>query len=141
MIKVLSIGDIQHIAHTLATKLMDWGEPIPPFATRFPAKLESCLATPFQTFGRKVMYKGLNEKAAILFYLLIKNHPFQNGNKRIAVTSLLIFLSRNGKWIKVGNQELYNFAVWVAESNATVKDGTVIAIETFIKKNLINLQN
>ncbi len=139
MIKGLSIGEVQLIAHTLATHWMDWGEPIPPFSTRFPAKLESCLAQPFQTFGRKEIYKGLIGKAAVLFYLLIKNHPFQNGNKRIAVTSLLVFLHKNSKWLKVGNQELYNFAVWVAESPASVKDQTIEAIEVFIKKNVVSL--
>ncbi len=137
MIKSLSIGEIEYIAHTLAKRWMDWGEPIPDFFTRFPNKLESCLATPFQTFGRKELYKGLEKKASILFYLLIKNHPFQNGNKRIAVTSLLIFLDNNGKWLKVDNVTLYNFALWVAESSPLVKDQTVEAIEVFLKKYLI----
>lgn len=139
IIKTLNIGGVQAIAHELATRWMEWGEPIPPFSTRYPSKLESCLAMPFQTFGRREIYKGLNAKASILFYLLIKNHPFQNGNKRIAVTSLLTFLHKNGKWLKVDNQELYNFAVWVAESPATVKDQTVEAIEAFIKKYRIEL--
>ncbi|QQG42451.1 MAG: Fic family protein [Candidatus Giovannonibacteria bacterium] len=44
--------------------------------------LESCLATPFHSFGGKSAYKGLIGKASMLFYLLVKNHPFQNGNKR-----------------------------------------------------------
>ena len=139
MTKGLSIGEVRLIAHTLATRWMDWGEPIPPFSTRFPAKLESCLAMPFQTFGRKEIFRGALAKAAVLFYLLIKNHPFQNGNKRIAVTSLLVFLHKNEKWLKVGNQELYNFAVWVAESPASVKDQTIEAAHAFIKKNLVNL--
>lgn len=139
MVRGLSMGEVQYIAHTLAKKWMDWDKPIPPFSSRFSGKLESCLATPFQTFQRRDIYKGLVSKAAILFYLLIKNHPFQNGNKRIAVTSLFVFLHKNSKWLKVGNQELYNFAVWVAESPATVKDKTVEAAEVFIKKHLIDL--
>lgn len=47
---------------------------------------------------------------------MIKNHPFQNGNKRIAMTTLFYALYINDLWIKVTNQELYNFAVWIAES-------------------------
>jgi death-on-curing protein len=139
MIKGLNIGEVQMIAHTLAVSWMAWDEPIPPFSTRFPAKLESCLAMPFQTVGRRDLYPGLTQKAAILFYLLVKNHPFQNGNKRIAVTSLLVFLHKNGKWLKVDNQELYNFAVWVAESPASVKDQTVEATQVFIKKYMVSL--
>ncbi|MFH0838531.1 MAG: type II toxin-antitoxin system death-on-curing family toxin [Patescibacteria group bacterium] len=139
MVKGLTIGEVQMIAHTLAMNWMAWDEPIPPFSTRFPAKLESCLAMPFQTVGRQDLYPGLTQKAAILFYLLVKNHPFQNGNKRIAVTSLFVFLHKNRKWLKVDNQELYNFAVWVAESPASVKDQTVEATQIFVRNHLVNL--
>ncbi|MBP8600244.1 MAG: type II toxin-antitoxin system death-on-curing family toxin [Candidatus Saccharicenans sp.] len=114
-------------------------EPIPDFSSRFPNILESCLAVPFQSFSRKQLYPGLISKASILFYLLIKNHPFQNGNKRIAITTLFVFLYKNKKWIKVDTQELYNFAVWVAQSPAKVKDETVMAIERFLKTYLVSL--
>jgi death-on-curing family protein len=80
----------------------------------------------------KILYPGLISKAAFLFYLLIKNHPFQNGNKRIAMTSLFYFLYKNKKWLKVDNQELYNFVKWVAASNPRFKEETVKAIEKFI---------
>lgn len=140
MVKALSIGEVQYIAHSLAKQLMDWDEPIPPFPTRCPHKLESCIAVPFQTFGKRDLYKGLFIKASVLFYLLIKNHPFQNGNKRIAVTTLLVFLYKNQKWLKVDNQELYNFALWVAESVPLVKNQTVEAIEAFLKKYSIDLE-
>ncbi|HLB74273.1 MAG TPA: type II toxin-antitoxin system death-on-curing family toxin, partial [Sedimentisphaerales bacterium] len=109
------------------------------FSSRFPNILESCLATPFQSFSKKSLYPTLISKAAMLFYLLIKNHPFQNGNKRIAMTALLVFLYRNKKWIKVDTQELYNFTVWVAQSPRTVKDETIKAAETFISTHLVNL--
>lgn len=135
---LLSVQEIREIAFDLARKTMTWDEPIPDFETRFPNVLESCLAAPFQTFDKKHLYKGLTEKAAVLFYLMIKNHPFTNGNKRIAVTTLLVFLSLNDKWIKVSNQELYNFSVWVAGSPAQVKDQAVEAVEKFIEKNLVD---
>lgn len=139
MIKGLSIGEVQYIAHELAKEWMEWDEPIPPFGTRFPNKLESCLAVPFQTFGKRSLYKGLTAKAAILLYLMIKNHPFQNGNKRIAITTLLVFLHKNKKWLKVDNQEFYNFAVWVAESPPSVKEQTIEAAAVFIKKYIVDL--
>jgi len=88
-IKTLSVDDIRYLAHTLAQKMLVWGEPIPDFETRYPNILEACIGAPFQTFDKKSLYKGLEEKAAVLFYGLVKNHPFQNGNKRIAVTSFV----------------------------------------------------
>ncbi|MEK7162771.1 MAG: type II toxin-antitoxin system death-on-curing family toxin [Patescibacteria group bacterium] len=138
-IKLPSIVQIEYVAYRLAKETMIWSEPIPDFTSRFPNILESCLMTPFQTFGNKPLYKGFIEKTAVLFYLMIKNHPFKNGNKRIAITTLFYFLYENNKWIRVDQIELYNFAKWVAESNSKLKNETVKAIEKFIKTYLINL--
>lgn len=138
-LKSLSVAQVEYIAYRLAKQLMSWNEPIPSFESRFPNVLESCLLIPFQTFARRNLYKGLIEKAAILFYLLIKNHPFENGNKRIAMTTLFVFLHKNKKWLKVDNQELYNFAKWVAASNPKLKDETVAAIRKFLKTYIVDL--
>ena len=127
--KQLSIAEVEYVAFSLAKEFMEWDEPIPAFDSRFPNTLESCLAVPFQKFGGKNLYKGLTEKGAILFYLMVKNHPFHNGNKRIAMTTLFYFLHKNKKSLKVNNQELYNFTKWVAESHSKFKDETVKAIE------------
>lgn len=139
--KIITTADVEHIAFNLARELLSFDEPIPDYSTRFPHVLESCLLTPFQKFSRKSLYPSLVAKASILLYLLIKNHPFQNGNKRIALTSLLVFLHRNGKWIKTDTQELYNFTVWVAQSPAQLKDEVVMGIEKFIKSHLVKLDS
>ena len=138
-LKSISTTEVEYVAHRLAKETMDWDEPIPGFNSRFPNILESCLTTPFMTFRKKPLYKGLLEKTAILFYLMIKNHPFQNGNKRIAMTSLFYLLYKNKKWLKVNNRELYNFAKWVAESNPKLKTETTKAIEKFIKTYIVKL--
>ena len=137
--KTLSISDIEYIAFRLAKELLAYDEPIPDFKTRYPNILESCIAIPFQRFSRKSLYPTLISKASILFYLLLKNHPFQNGNKRIAITTALVFLQMNGKWIEADLQELYNFLKWVAESPAAFKDEVVKAIEKFIRTHLVKL--
>lgn len=137
-LKTISILEVEYITHRLAKEMMRWNESIPDFSSRFPGKLESCLVVPFQTFQKKVFYEGLNGKASILFYLMIKNHPFENGNKRIAMTTLFYFLYKNKKWMKVDNQELYNFAKWVAESNPKLKDETILAINKFIKTYVVS---
>ncbi|MBU1074626.1 type II toxin-antitoxin system death-on-curing family toxin [Patescibacteria group bacterium] len=139
MIKLLSIKEVEYLAFRLAKENMSFDEPIPEFSTRFPNILESCLETPFQNFSRRPLYKGLPEKAAVLFYLLIKNHPFKNGNKRIAMTTLMAFLFKNNKWIKVDNTELYNFAMWVAQSPRGAKEETITATANFIQKHVVNV--
>lgn len=138
--KKLTIAEVEYVAYRLAKELMEWDESIPDFKSRFPNILESCLVTPFQTFRKKALYRGLMAKAAILFYLMIKNHPFQNGNKRIAMTTLFYLLYKNRKWLKVDNWELYNFAKWVAESNPKLKEETVKAVEKFVTTYLIDLK-
>lgn len=137
--KKLTIKEVEYLSFRLARETMSFNEPIPDFSTRFPNILESCLATPFQTFGGRSLYSTFLAKASILFYLLIKNHPFQNGNKRIAMTTLFTFLHKNVKWLKVDTQELYNFAVWVASSPPKLKDETVKAVEKFIRTYLTDL--
>ena len=139
-LKRLTIVDVEYVAHRLAKETMAWTEPIPDFSTRYTNALERSIEAPFQTFGGRQLYPGLLKKSAILFYLMVKNHPFQNGNKRIAMTTLFYFLSQNKKWLKVDNQELYNFARWVAESNAKLKNDTVRAVETFLTNYIVDIK-
>lgn len=136
----LTVKEVEYIAFKLAKEFLSFNEPIPDFSTRFPNILESCLAVPFQTFTGKSLYPGLSNKASILFYLMIKNHPFQNGNKRIAMTTLFVFLYKNKKWLKVNTQELYNFTMWITQSPPKFKDEAVMAINKFLNEHLITLR-
>lgn len=137
MMKSLTVKEVEHVGVRLAIELMSSHEPIPDYSTRYPNILESCLAAPFQTFGGRALYPSFIDRAALLFYLMIKNHPFQNGNKRIAMTSLFVFLHKNKKWLSLDPQELYNFTVWIAQSPASLKNETVDAVAKFLKIHLI----
>ncbi|MDP2587577.1 MAG: type II toxin-antitoxin system death-on-curing family toxin [bacterium] len=132
MISKISLAEVEEIAFVLAKKIMEWDEPLPPFTTRFLGKLESCLDQPFLSFDGKQLYPTLVDKAAILFYLMNKNHPFENGNKRLAVTTLLVFLFKNDLWLDTGVDSLYKFAKSVAASAANEKEQTIISIKAFI---------
>jgi death-on-curing family protein len=137
-VKITTIADVEYLAFRLAKEHLSFNEPIPDFSTRFPNVLGSCVLTPFQRFSGKALYPRLVDKASILFYLMIKNHPFQNGNKRIAITTLLAFLYFNDKWLRVDTQELYNFTVWIAQSSPRFKDEVVAAIKKFIREHLVD---
>jgi death-on-curing protein len=137
--EIITLKVVEQVTFRMAQQLMTYEEPIPDFSTRRPHILESCLAAPFQTFGMRYLYKGFFTKAAMLFYLMIKNHPFENGNKRIAITTLFTFLFRNKKWLTADGQTLYNFTMWIAESPPDYKDEAVLAIEKFLKKHTKNL--
>lgn len=139
-IRELTVTQIENVAHSLAQRLMEWGEPIPPFDTRYPEVLESCLRTPFLKFDKKGLYRGLVGKGAILFYLMVKNHPFQNGNKRVAVMTLLYFLHEHGWWLNVSNDVFYEFANRIAKSPSDANKKEVRRIRSFIRKYLVKLQ-
>jgi len=136
----ISVKDVEQTAFFLARELMTFDEPIPSFSTRFPNILESCLATPFQWFSQRPLYRGLIAKASILFYLMLKNHPFQNGNKRIAITTLCVFLSLNNKWLRVDLEEFYKFSIDISASQSSDYDVVVSGIKKFLKSHIVDLK-
>ena len=128
--------DFEFLCFDLARELMTYHEPIPDYSTRNNDLLESALGAPKQTFAGKFLYPNLEKQTSILFYSLIKNHPFGNGNKRIAVMALLAFLSLNGKWINIDPLKLYTLAVTVSESNPKDKKIILKILEKRITENL-----
>ena len=77
-----------------------------------------------QSFGGKELYPTLEEKAAILLYLVVKNHSFVDGNKRIAAACFLLFLQKNNALYKsdglpvISNETLASLTLFVATSQA-----------------------
>ena len=136
----ISIASVEYLTSQFSRKLMSSKEPAIDFSTRSPHILESCLAVPFRRTLEQSNGKGLVSKAATLFYLMIKNRPFQDSNRRIALASLFAFLYLNRKWLKVDKNELCDFAVWITQSPTKLKDETVVAAEKFIKSYLVDLK-
>ncbi len=103
-----------------------------------PGKLESILSAIYQTaFGQEV-YPTLEEKAANLLYFVVKDHPFNDGCKRIAAALFLYFLDRNkalfnkdGKKV-ISNSALVAITLMVAESKPEEKDLMVKLILNFL---------
>ena len=84
--------------------------------------LESALNAPFQTFGDEELYPSINEKASRLCYGLIKNHPFIDGNKRIGVYAMLVFLELNNLNLNFSDEEIINIALKTADSSYSYED-------------------
>ena len=77
--------------------------------------LESALEAPFQTFDGKDLYPALIQKAARLGQSLISNHPFVDGNKRIGIHTMLVFLAANGVEIECTQKELIDVGLSLAD--------------------------
>jgi len=134
----IKFEDFENICFRLAQEHLKFDQPIPDFITRNPGVLESCLRTPLQKFDNKDLYVSFEDKISILFYLLIKNHPFVNVNKRIAVTTMLAVLYLNGKWIKKKPMKIYLLAKDVSRSDREDMDQQLRNIKEFLTRNVID---
>lgn len=76
--------------------------------------LESALSVPFQSFGGEELYPSVPRKAARLCYGLIKNHVFLDGNKRIGIYVMLVFLEMNGIEVECSDEELIALGLGIA---------------------------
>ncbi|UOB16348.1 type II toxin-antitoxin system death-on-curing family toxin [Abyssalbus ytuae] len=73
--------------------------------------LLSALNRPFQTFDGNDLYPSAIDKSAAIFESIILNHPFIDGNKRVAYAFLRIMLTENGIEIEATEDEKYNFVI------------------------------
>ena len=84
--------------------------------------LDSALKTPFQTFGGNNLYPDILDKASQLCYSLIENHPFIDGNKRIGVHLMVLFLKLNNIEVNYSQQELVDFGLDIASGKMSKND-------------------
>ena len=103
---------------------------------------KSSIGQIYQTFGGEELYPSVEEKAAMLLYLVTKNHSFSDGNKRIAATLFLWFLNNNHILYRpdgtkrLADNTLVALTLMIAESKTEEKDVMVKVVV-----NLINQQN
>lgn len=137
-IEYLDEEEMEAVCHRLAVKHLDQhDDPIPPFSEHDPQLLESALNLPRATFGGQELYPTLEKKAAALYYSLVKNHAFPNGNKRLATTALLVFLYvNNGQWLDVSPDELAEKTIEVATSDAADHEKVLNELQRWISEHL-----
>ena len=103
---------------------------------------KSSIGQIYQTFGGEELYPSVEEKAAMLLYLVTKNHSFSDGNKRIAATLFLWFLNNNHILYRedgskrLADNTLVALTLMIAESKTEEKDVMVKVVV-----NLINQRN
>lgn len=93
--------------------------------------LLSALNRPFQTFDGNDLYPSIIDKSAAVFESIIINHPFIDGNKRMAYAFMRILLSEEGFEIEASEEDKYNFVITASKGNLDYND-----IRTWIVNNL-----
>lgn len=102
---------------------------------------KSSIGQIYQTFGGEDLYPSVEEKAAILLYLVTKNHSFSDGNKRIAATLFLWFMDNNGILYnpdgskRIADNTLVALTLMIAESRTEEKDVMVKVVVNLINRN------
>ncbi len=112
------------------------------FANEKDDSFKSSIGQIYQTFGGEDLYPSVEEKAAMLLYLVVKNHSFSDGNKRIAAMLFLWFMEKNGILYgedghkRIADNTLVALTLMIAESRSEEKDVMVKVVV-----NLINKEN
>lgn len=102
---------------------------------------KSSIGQIYQTFDGEELYPSVEEKAAMLLYLVIKNHSFSDGNKRIAATLFLWFMNNNGILYRedgskrIADNTLVALTLMIAESRTEEKDIMVKVVVNLINKS------
>ena len=111
------------------------------FGNEKDSSFKSSVNTIYQTFDGKELYPSIEEKAAMFLYLVVKNHSFSDGNKRIAAFLFLWFLEKNRILYKKNGQKLIEnntlvaLTLMIAESKSEEKDMMQKVVVNLINKN------
>ena len=110
------------------------------FAVERDKGLESIIGNIYQSFAGQDVYKSIEEKGANFLYLIVKNHVFADGNKRIAATLFIYFLNFYGILYKNGKQTIDNntltaLTLLIAESNPKEKGVLIDLVMNFLNDN------
>lgn len=114
----------------------------PLFANEKDDSFKSSIGQIYQTFGGQELYPSVEEKAAMLLYLVVKNHSFSDGNKRIAATLFLWFMNENGILYdnhhqkRIDDATLVALTLLIAESRPEEKDTMVKVVVNLIGEHL-----
>ena len=119
---VLDHDRASHAIADFKQELMARSEATPLFGNPRGAALEGILASIEQTMFGESLYRSREEKAAHLLYLIIKDHPFSDGNKRIGSFLFMLYLQQEGMAHQLNPQALTALALLIAESAPASKD-------------------
>lgn len=111
------------------------------FGVEKDASFHSSIGQIYQTWEGRDLYPSIEEKAAMLLYLVVKNHSFVDGNKRIAATLFLWFMQNNGILYRtdgtkrISDASLVALTLMIAESHTDEMDTMVKVVVSLINRN------
>ena len=134
--RVLTYEDAKNVINS-----MKFNEKSSLFGNEKDNSFKSSLNTIYQTFGKKEFYPTVEEKAANLLYLVVKNHSFIDGNKRIAAALFIYFLNKNGILLSkkgnfiIDNNTLAAMTLMIALSKPSEKEQMILLVMNFLEQS------
>ena len=135
----LTYKESKDLIDQVKSRLVEKKEASDLFGQEVGNRFESVLGAIYQTFDKKELYPSIEEKAANLLYLTIKDHPFIDGNKRIGSLLFLHFLTKNNYLLKATGERKINdnaivaLALLVASSSPNEKETMINIITNLLK--------
>ncbi|MGC8881136.1 MAG: RhuM family protein [Minisyncoccia bacterium] len=136
---ILKYDECKNLIEGLKQTLIEKNEASNLFALEVNNKFQSVMGAIYQTFGKKELYSTIEEKSANLLYLIIKDHPFVDGNKRIASFLFVYFLEKNNYLFKKSGERkitdttLVALALLIATSKPEEKDIMINIITNLLR--------
>jgi len=136
---ILKYKDCQNVIFELKKNLITKKEASNIFGNEVGRRFEGVIRNIYQTFDKKELYQSIENKAANLLYLTIKDHYFTDGNKRIGSFLFIYFLDKNNHLYRkngekrINNNTLVALALLIAESNPKEKEQMIALITQLLK--------
>jgi len=136
---ILKYDECKILIEQLKQKLIEKNEASDLFGREVNNRFKSIIGAIYQTFDKKELYQTIEEKAANLLYLTIKDHPFVDGNKRIATFLFVYFLDKNNYLFKKSGEQkiidttLVALALLIATSKPEEKDVMISLITNLLR--------
>lgn len=136
---ILKYDECKILIEQLKQKLIEKNEASDLFGREVNNRFKSIIGAIYQTFDKKELYQTIEEKAANLLYLTIKDHPFVDGNKRIATFLFVYFLDKNNYLFKKSGEQkiidttLVALALLIATSKPEEKDIMISLITNLLR--------
>ena len=114
-VRYLSVAQVRAL-HELQIERFGGGSGV-----RDTGALDAAVMRPRASFGGEDLYSDVPAKAAALMHSLVQNHPFVDGNKRVGLHAMLVFLAENGMDLTTSSKELVELTLAIATSRIGVE--------------------
>lgn len=137
---ILTYESAIEIISEVRSRLREKGEATELFGREFSHRFKGIMGAINQTFDKKELYASTEEKAAHILYLIIKDHPFSDGNKRIASFLFVYFLDKNKYLIRANGEPKFNnntivaLSLLIAASDPGEKETMIKIVTNLIKE-------